>query len=124
MSKKSKREAWIGRKFRVRKKMKGSPDKPRLTVYRSGSHIYAQIIDDTRGVTLVAASSRGQGFQSASTENARGSNKEGAVIVGKLLGDRAKEKGVERVVFDRNGFLCHGRVKALADAVREMGVKF
>ena len=124
VSKNNKREAWISRKIRVRKKMQGNPDKPRLTVYRSGNHIYAQIIDDVLGKTLVAASSNDKEFRSASAKNARGSNKDGAVIVGKLLGGRAKDRGVERVVFDRNGFLYHGRVKALAEAVREMGVKF
>ena len=124
MSKKTKRKVWIGRKYRIRKKMKGNPDKPRLTVFRSGNHIYAQIIDDVLGKTLVAASSKDKEFCSASAKSARGSNKDGAMFVGKLLGNRAKDRGVERVVFDRNGYRYHGRVKALADAVREMGVKF
>ncbi|MFC1491788.1 50S ribosomal protein L18 [Nitrospinota bacterium] len=123
MSQTTKHGAWLGRKQRVRKKVRGGQAQPRLTVYRSGKHIYAQIIDDSEGVTLAAASSREKDFQAASGQ-VKGSTKDGAGIVGKMLGGRAKAKGVERVVFDRNGYLFHGRVKALADAVRETGVKF
>ncbi len=123
MSKKTKRESWLGRKRRVRKKIRGEKEKPRLTVYRSGKHIYAQIIDDIEGATVAAASSQEKEFQS-SAGKVRGSTKDGAGVVGKMLGDRAKAKGVGRVVFARNGYLYHGRVKALADAVREAGVKF
>ncbi len=107
----------------MRKKARGNQEKPRLTVYRSGKHIYAQIIDDAAGTTVAAASSREKDFLSSAGDS-KGSNKGGADKVGTLLGERAKAKGVERVVFDRNGFLYHGRVKALADAVREAGVKF
>ena len=123
MARKSKHESWLGRKRRVRKKARGNQEKPRLTVYRSGKHIYAQIIDDAAGTTVAAASSREKVFLSSAGDS-KGSNKDGAGKVGMLLGERAKAKGVERVVFDRNGFLYHGRVKALADAVREAGVKF
>ena len=119
MSQRTKHDHWLSRKRRVRKKVRGEQSRPRLTVYRSGKHIYAQIIDDRQGVTLAAASSRDNDFS-----DAKGSTKGGAGVVGKLLGDRAKAKGIEQVVFDRNGYLYHGRVKALADAVRETGVSF
>ncbi len=119
MSQRTKHDLWLGRKRRVRKKVRGRKSRPRLTVYRSGKHIYAQIIDDRQGVTLAAASSRDKDFS-----DSKGSTKGGAGAVGMLLGDRAKAKGIERVVFDRNGYPYHGRVKALADAVRETGVSF
>ena len=119
MSQRTKHDLWLGRKRRVRKKVRGRESRPRLTVYRSGKHIYAQIIDDGQGVTLAAASSRDKDFSETS-----GNTKGGAGAVGKLLGDRAKAKGIEQVVFDRNGYLYHGRVKALAEAVRETGVSF
>jgi len=121
--KRTKRESWLGRKTRVRKKLKGVQERPRLSVFRSSKHIYAQIINDIDGATLAAASSQDKEF-ATSSDKSKGGTMDGAVIVGKLLGDRAKAKGVEQVVFDRNGYLYHGRVKALADAVRETGVKF
>ena len=126
MAGKDRRKSWLGRKKRIRKKISGSAAQPRLTVFRSGKHIYAQLIDDLVGGTLVAASSREKDFaeKAKGQKKVKGSNVEGAAAVGKLLGDRAKSKGVEKAVFDRNGFLFHGRVKALADAVRETGVKF
>ncbi|MBT3350008.1 MAG: 50S ribosomal protein L18 [Nitrospinaceae bacterium] len=123
MPKRTKRESWLGRKTRVRKKLKGVQERPRLSVFRSSKHIYAQIINDIDGATLAAASSQDKEF-ATSSDKSKGGTMDGAVIVGKLLGDRAKAKGVEQVVFDRNGYLYHGRVKALADAVRETGVKF
>ena len=123
MPKRTKRESWLGRKTRVRKKLKGVQERPRLSVFRSSKHIYAQIINDIAGATLAAASSQDKEF-ATSSDKSKGGTMDGAVIVGKLLGDRAKAKGVEQVVFDRNGYLYHGRVKALADAVRETGVKF
>ena len=123
MPKRTKRESWLGRKSRVRKKLKGVQERPRLSVFRSSKHIYAQIINDIDGATLAAASSQDKEF-ATSSDKSKGGTMDGAVIVGKLLGDRAKAKGVEQVVFDRNGYLYHGRVKALADAVRETGVKF
>jgi large subunit ribosomal protein L18 len=122
----SKREAWTRRKFRIRKKIKGTLERPRLSVYRSGKHIYAQIIDDLSGKTLFQASSLEKEFQekSKAAEKAGGSTLGGAEIVGKVIGDRAKAGGIEQVVFDRNGYIYHGRVKDLADSVRETGVKF
>jgi large subunit ribosomal protein L18 len=103
---------------RIRHKMKGTPERPRLAVFRSVAHIYAQVIDDTKGSTIVAA---------ASTDKAQkitGGNVKGAKAVGKLVAQRAKEKGINKVVFDRGGYLYHGRVKALADAAREAGLEF
>ncbi len=110
----------------MRKKVRGTPERPRLSVFRTSKHIYAQIVDDIAGRTIVSASSCEKEFraQAEGAEGARGSNREGASIVGRLLGDRAKGEGVEKVVFDRNGFLYHGRVKALADEVRDRGMKF
>ena len=104
---------------RIRRKVKGSPDRPRLCVYRSLSHIYAQVIDDAQGRTLVSASTAdaGAGLKG-------GGNLAGAKAVGKLVAERAKEKGIRMVVFDRGGYLYHGRVKALAEAAREAGLEF
>lgn len=105
-------------KRRIRKKVSGNTEIPRLTVYRSNKQIYAQIIDDVRGVTLVSASSlKMDAAQSVAKI-------EQAVLVGKELAEKASAAGVERVVFDRNGYLYHGRVKSLADAAREGGLKF
>lgn len=123
MPKRTRRESWLDRKRRVRKKLRGVQERPRLSVFRSSKHIYAQIINDIDGATMAAASSQDKEFVSSSNKS-KGGTMDGAVMVGKLLGDRAKAKGVEQVVFDRNGYLYHGRVKALADAVREAGVKF
>jgi large subunit ribosomal protein L18 len=107
------------RKKRVRKKIRGTPERPRLSVFRSNRHIYAQIIDDTRGHTLVAACSLERGL------DLKGKTKtEQALEVGKLIASRAREKGIEGVVFDRGGNLYHGRVKALAEGAREGGLKF
>jgi len=108
------------RQLRVRKKTSGTAERPRLNVYRSLNNIYAQIIDDERGETLVAAST-------LSTEikgKASGGNQAAAVEVGKLIAARALEKGIKQVVFDRAGYIYHGRVKALADAAREGGLEF
>ena len=103
---------------RIRRKVSGSTERPRLAVFRSVKHIYAQVIDDAVGHTLAAASSNEKsGIKS-------GGNVAGAKAVGKLLAERAKEKGVKMVVFDRGGYLYHGRVKALADAAREGGLEF
>ena len=107
--------------LRVRKKISGTADCPRLCVYRSNSHIYAQIIDDTEGKTLVAASSLDKDVKSAS---ANGGNKEAAKLVGKSIGEKAVAKGIKTVCFDRGGYLFHGRVKELADAAREAGLEF
>jgi large subunit ribosomal protein L18 len=103
---------------RIRSRMKGTTERPRLAVFRSVSHIYAQVIDDSNGTTLVSA---------ASTDKAQkitGGNVKGATAVGKLVAQRAKEKGIKKVVFDRGGYLYHGRIKALADAAREAGLEF
>ncbi len=97
----------------------GTPERPRLTVFRSLKHIYAQLIDDTSGRTLVAADSRTKELR----ESGSGGNVAGAKRVGKLLGERAAEKGIRRAAFDRNGYKYHGRVKAMADAAREAGLK-
>ena len=118
----SRAEARLRRKKRVRKKIRGVPDKPRLTVFRSAKHIYAQIIDDTRATTLVDASSLSKEYRPLI--QGKGGNKSGAAMIGEFIAKRAKAKGIDKVVFDRNGFLYHGRVKALADAAREHGLEF
>ena len=106
---------------RIRKKLAGTQERPRLNVYRSENHIYAQVIDDEEGVTLVSASS----IEKAAREGLKtGASVDAAKSVGKLIAERAKEKGVKDVVFDRGGYLYHGRVKALADAAREGGLNF
>ena len=103
---------------RVRKKISGTPDRPRLCVFRSNKHIYAQIIDDVNGVTLVSASSLDKAIEG------NGGNKEAAKAVGKLVAERAKEKNIVDVVFDRGGNIYHGRVKELAEGARESGLNF
>jgi large subunit ribosomal protein L18 len=103
---------------RIRQRVKGTPERPRLAVYRSLTHIYAQVIDDTKGVTLASASSNDK---SATTN---GGNVAGAKEIGRAVAQRAQEKGIKKVVFDRGGYLYHGRVKALADAAREAGLEF
>ena len=111
----------VMRHIRVRRKISGAPDRPRLSVYRSLNHVYAQLIDDTQGVTIASASS----LEKAVREQRDGKAKTAvAEIVGELIGQRAKEKGVSRVVFDRGGYRFHGRVKALADAARKEGLAF
>ena len=106
---------------RVRKKISGTADCPRLCVYRSNSHIYAQIIDDEAGVTLVSASSLDKDIKG---ELSNGSNIQAASAVGKLVAERATAKEIKDVVFDRGGYLYHGRVQALAEAAREAGLNF
>jgi large subunit ribosomal protein L18 len=106
---------------RIRKKIAGTPARPRLAVFRSQSHIYVQVIDDEEGKTLCAASSLDKDLR---TKSKRGANVASAKAVGQLIANRAKEKGIEAVVFDRGGFQYHGRIKALADAAREGGLKF
>ena len=106
-------------KYRVRKKIRGTQDKPRLTVFRSNKQIYAQIIDDTEGKTLVSASSMVKDF-----EGDKSKKTELAKKVGQVLAERAKEAGVKEVIFDRNGYLYHGRVKSLAEGAREGGLNF
>ena len=103
---------------RIRKKLAGTTARPRLAIFRSLSHIYAQVIDDAKGVTLVSASSNEKG------STGTGGNVGAAKEIGKRVAERAKENGIKRVVFDRGGYLYHGRVKALADAAREAGLEF
>jgi large subunit ribosomal protein L18 len=102
---------------RIRRRVKGTPERPRLAVFRSVKHIYAQVIDDAQGHTVAAASS-------AEKNATNGGNLAGAKAVGKLVAERAKDKGIHAVVFDRGGYHYHGRVKALADAAREAGLEF
>jgi large subunit ribosomal protein L18 len=111
-------------KFRIRKRLRGTADQPRLSVFRSGAHIYVQVIDDLAGRTLAAASSLEPTVKAARTEGARGGNRKGAEAVGQAIAERLKEKGITRVVFDRNGFLYHGRVRAVAEAARQAGLQF
>ncbi|MBO7669134.1 MAG: 50S ribosomal protein L18 [Oscillospiraceae bacterium] len=106
------------RHSRVRSKISGTPERPRLSVFRSENNIYAQIIDDVAGSTLVSASTVEKGFEG------NGGNVEAAKKIGALVAERALKKGIEEVVFDRGGYIYHGRVQALADGAREAGLKF
>ena len=105
-------------KFRIRKTISGNPTKPRLSVFRSNKEIYAQLIDDVNGVTLLAASSREKGVDS------KGTNVEIAATVGKLVAEKALKAGIDAVTFDRGGYLYHGRIKSLAEGARAAGLKF
>ena len=107
---------------RIRRRVSGTEERPRLAVFRSVKHIYAQVIDDTKGHTVAAASSNEKA--AAEGKNAKGGNLAGAKQVGKMVAERAKDKGIKAVVFDRGGYLYHGRVKALADAARAAGLEF
>jgi large subunit ribosomal protein L18 len=120
-TKKERRER-IG--LRLRKRITGTAARPRLSVFRSVSHIYAQAIDDASGVTLVSASSVEPAIKAQLSGAERGGNIAGAKAIGRLVAERLKEKGITRVVFDRGGFLYHGRVRAVADAAREAGLEF
>ena len=111
-------QARLKRHLRVRSKISGTAQRPRLDVFRSNSNIYAQLIDDVNGVTLAAAASNEKDFEIS------GGNCEGARRVGQLIAKRAVEKGIEEVVFDRGGYIYHGRVKELAEGAREGGLKF
>ncbi|MFI3272591.1 MAG: 50S ribosomal protein L18 [Pseudomonadota bacterium] len=116
----TKNEARQRRKVRIRKKISGTPARPRLVVYRSNLHVYAQIVDDTTGTTLAAAST----LTIARQQEGVHANKAGAELVGKEIARLAKDKDVTSVVFDRNGYLFHGRIKAVADGAREAGLEF
>ncbi|SHK27706.1 50S ribosomal protein L18 [Tepidibacter formicigenes] len=117
----SKNETRLQRHKRVRKKINGTPERPRLNVFRSNSNIYAQIIDDVNRCTLVSASS----LESEVKENVKHSgNKEAARLVGKLVAQKALDKGIKEVIFDRGGYIYHGRVKELAEGAREGGLEF
>jgi large subunit ribosomal protein L18 len=111
-------------RYRIRKRMRGTSERPRLSVFRSVSHIYVQVIDDMAGTTLAAASSVDPGVKAKMAGEVRPGNKKGAELVGRTIAERLKEKGITRVVFDRNGFLYHGRVRAVADAARAAGLEF
>lgn len=113
------RELRQKRHLRVRKKISGTPERPRLCVFRSDKNIYAQIIDDVNAVTLVSASSLDKDF-----DGKAGSNKEAARIVGSVVAKKAIEKGISEVIFDRGGYIYHGRIQALAEGAREAGLKF
>ena len=113
--------ARMKRKRRIRKKMEGTSERPRLSVFRSLKHIYAQIIDDSAGVTLVAASTQSPEYKEVETPK----GKVGAAkLVGEIIARKAQSKGISKIVFDRNGYIYHGRVKALADAARAAGLDF
>jgi len=114
-------QARLKRKKRIRKRISGNPERPRLSVFRSSKHIYAQLIDDFNGATLAAVSTMDPEIRQQ--EKVKGKI-ENAKRVGKAIADRAKAKGITKVVFDRNGFLYHGRVRALAAAAREAGLEF
>lgn len=111
-------------KFRIRKKVRGTAERPRLSVFRSVSHIYVQVIDDMAGATVASASSVESGVKGKLADGARGGNRKGAELVGTTIAERLRDKGITRVVFDRNGFLYHGRVRAVADAARAAGLEF
>lgn len=116
--KEDRQQARVRRHLRIRKKVSGTTERPRLSVFRSEKNIYAQIIDDVNQVTIVAASSIEKDF------NGLGSNKEAAKEVGKLVAQRAIEKGIKSVVFDRGGYIYHGRIQELAEGAREVGLEF
>ena len=110
--------------LRQRKRIAGTKARPRLSVFRSVTHIYAQVIDDMSGQTLVSASSIDAGVKNAFAKGVRGGNIKGAEAIGKAIAERSIEKGIKRVVFDRSGFLYHGRIRAVADAARKAGLEF
>ena len=122
MSAESSGKRRLKRKVRVRKRVKGSTERPRLCVFKSGKHIYAQIIDDTKGQTLVTASSMEKDL--ASKIGKDGGNKKGAAVVGTAIGTAALAKGIKKIAFDRNGFLYHGRIESLSNAARKCGLQF
>lgn len=115
----AKEEGRARRKRRIRKKISGSGDRPRVSVFRSAKHIYVQAIDDSKGATMATVSTLSEGVK-----NADGTKTDEAKAVGTALAKMLKEKGIDQVIFDRNGYLYHGRVKALADGAREAGLKF
>lgn len=119
INKPSRKEVRRKKQLRIRNTIKGTPAKPRLNVFRSSKHIYAQIIDDVNQTTLASASTADQGL-----EIKNGGNVEAAKLIGKLIAEKAQEKGVTTVVFDRAGYIYHGRVKELAEAAREAGLQF
>lgn len=121
INKSDKNKARLKRHLRVRKKIQGTTERPRLNIFRSSKHMYAQLIDDVKGVTIASASTQDKELKDGI---GNGGNAEAARKVGSLIAERAKQNGVEKVVFDRGGYLYHGRVQALADAAREAGLEF
>ncbi len=111
-------------KSRLRKRIAGTPERPRLSVFRSVAHVYVQVIDDRSGTTIAAASTVEPTLKAALESGAKGGNIKGAEAIGKVIAERLKAKGITKVVFDRNGFLYHGRIKAVADAARSAGLEF
>jgi large subunit ribosomal protein L18 len=111
-------------KLRIRKRVTGTSERPRLSVFRSVAHLYVQVIDDRTGSTIASASSVEPAVKGAFAGKERGGNKAGAEAIGRTIAERLKAKGITRVVFDRNGFLYHGRIKAVADAARQAGLEF
>jgi large subunit ribosomal protein L18 len=118
MARESKNDIRLRIHKRIRQRLSGTQERPRLAVFRSLNHIYAQVIDDQQGLTVAAAASTEKDLRG------KGGNVEGAKVIGKKVAERAKEKGITKVVFDRGGYLYHGRVKALAEAAREAGLEF
>ena len=116
----SKSERRLRIRRRIRKRLSGTSERPRLSVFRSNKHIYAQLIDDVKGITLVTASTNGKEI----SEKEGNDKTSQAEMVGKKIGEKAKESGITSVVFDRSGYLYHGRVKALAESARKAGLKF
>lgn len=121
IKKKSRAVVRVGKHKKLRQRFSGTPECPRLAVFRSNNHMYAQIIDDTEGLTLVSASTTQKDVKGALEKT---NNIEAAAHLGKVIAEKAKEKGIEQVVFDRGGFIYQGKVQALADAAREAGLKF
>ena len=111
-------------RLRQRQRISGTAERPRLAVTRSLTHIYAQVIDDLTGQTLASASSTEASIRAKFENGAQGGNKDGAVLIGTIVAERALKEGVKQVVFDRGGFLYHGRVRSMADAAREAGLEF
>ena len=111
-------------KLRLRKHIDGTPERPRLSVFRSVSHIYVQVIDDRTGTTVASASTTEPALKGVFTKEIRGGNQKGAEAIGAAIAARSIEKGITRVVFDRGGFLYHGRIRAIADAARKAGLEF
>ena len=111
-------------KFRIRKKMTGTAQKPRLSVFRSVTHIYVQVIDDLNGQTIASASTTDPKVKGSMAKGVGGGNIKGAELIGTTIAERLKEKNITKVVFDRNGFLYHGRVRAVAEAARSAGLEF
>jgi large subunit ribosomal protein L18 len=121
---KTKNDRRVRIQLRQRKRIAGTPGRPRLSVFRSVTHIYAQVIDDMTGQTLASASSVETSLTGTFAKGVKGGNLKGAEAIGTAIAERSKEKGITRVVFDRSGFLYHGRIRAVADAARKAGLEF